>query len=388
MASQRAIKSLYYITHVDNLPSILERGILSHQRMIDENVPYTPIYDAQIVTRRQSRMTPDNKSLWEYANLFFQARNPMMYRVILESDKSQIAVLAVNRQVLRIPELFIATGNAASAESAILPFKDGCDSLDWKALNSEWWIPEDGSKRRIMAECLIPAVVPPHHIHTIYVANVQSADSIRKKVPPSVSVVPEPHMFFQPNRSYRVADNLTLIDGDMFFSKMQTLTISVNTVGVMGKGLASRAKYQFPDVYVMYEDLCKNKTLQMGQPYIYKRESSLDRELADEMISLPDPNANKWFLLFPTKKHWREKADLRGIEEGLIWFKSHYQHEGVKSLAVPALGCGLGGLEWHEVGPLMCRQLVDLDIEVAIYLPREKMPPDDQLTAQFLLERP
>lgn len=63
---------------------------------------------------------------------------------------------------------------------------------------------------------------------------------------------------------------------------MQTLAVSVNTVGVMGKGLASRVKYQFPDVYVRYQDVCKTRELELGKPYLYKRESSLDSLLADE----------------------------------------------------------------------------------------------------------
>ena len=96
----------------------------------------------------------------------------------------------------------------------------------------------------------------------------------------------------------------------MFFSRLQTLTISVNCVGVMGKGLASRSKYQFPDVYVLYQDLCKQKKLQMGKPYLHKREKSLDYELADDPLSLTNGNGETWFLLFPTKDNWRYKADI------------------------------------------------------------------------------
>jgi hypothetical protein len=173
----------------------------------------------------------------------------------------------------------------------------------------------------------------------------------------------------------------------MFFSQMQTLTISVNTVGVMGKGLASRAKYQFPDVYVVYQDVCRQKELQMGQPYIYKRESMIDAELAADPFTLTNPNANKWFLLFATKGHWRNRSDLAGIEQGLRWVEANYKLEGIKSLAVPALGCGLGQLEWRDVGPLMCKYLSRLDIDVCIYLPREgeQEIPSQMLTKGVLL---
>nr|WP_261345462.1 DUF4433 domain-containing protein [Thermogemmata fonticola] len=93
------IKSLYYITHLDNVSSILEKGILSHSRVATEGVPFTPIftpiYDASIVSNRQHRMTPDGRSLWEYANLYFQPRNPMMYRVVYEKGADYLAVLGV-----------------------------------------------------------------------------------------------------------------------------------------------------------------------------------------------------------------------------------------------------------------------------------------------------
>lgn len=195
-------------------------------------------------------------------------------------------------------------------------------------------------------------------------------------------------MFFQPTWNSRITNNLSLVEGDLFFSNMQTLTISVNTVGIMGKGLASRAKYQFPDVYVVYQDACRSKKLQMGKPYLYKRESFVDEQLADDSSSLPNPNSNKWFLLFATKRSWKENSDIKGIEDGLKWVRDNYNSEGIKSLAVPALGCGLGGLDWRDVGPLMCKYLSELDIPVAIYMPREREISNEFLSSNFLLSKP
>jgi O-acetyl-ADP-ribose deacetylase (regulator of RNase III) len=192
-------------------------------------------------------------------------------------------------------------------------------------------------------------------------------------------------MFFRPVRRFRVTDNLFLADGDMFFSTMQTLTVSVNVVGIMGKGLASRAKYQFPDVYVVYQDACRHRKLGMGKPYLYKREAFVDEELADEPGTLPEVNTNKWFLLFATKRHWRDRADLQAIREGLRWVRDNYAAEGIKSLAMPALGCGLGKLDWQDVGPVMCQELANLGIQVAIYLPRERQIPEEHLSPQYLL---
>lgn len=388
----RTVKSLFYITHRDNLPSIFRFGILSHSQVEEQRIVFTPIYNAEIVVHRKERRTPSGKSLWEYANLYFQPRNPMLYKVLSETDKNDLVILGIKPQVLEMPGTLISLGNAAHSLSPIVEVKSGLKALTtreyWKILNSDWWKTEDGTKRKIMAECLVPNSVPPTAIHSVYVASPKVAEQIRpllKEAPSPIEVVVEPHIFFQPRKQGKITDRLFWVDGDMFFSHMQTLTISVNTVGVMGKGLASRAKYQFPDVYVAYQDVCRDKRLTMGRPYLYKREASLDVSLADEPLSLPDPNANKWFLLFPTKRHWKEIADPAGIEQGLKWLLEHYKSEGIQSLAVPALGCGLGGLDWREMGPLMCRYLSQMDIQVSIYLPQEKDIPPEFLTPQFLL---
>jgi len=391
MAKRPQIENLYYIAPVENLPSILERGILSHAEVEKLNIAFTPIYDAQIVASRRQRIAPDGNSLWEFANLYFQPRNPMLYRVVREGKSKNIVVLAVKPQVLDLA-CFVTIGNAASSMSEILPKDEGLQALRskerWTMIQNDWWHSEDGSKRIIMSECLVYGVIPPDFIHTIYVASHETAEQVRQQLGSragQVAVVQDPHMFFLPRRSGKITQSLSWVDGDMFFSHMQTLTISVNIVGVMGKGLASRAKYQFPDVYVVYQDVCRKKLLEMGKPYLYKREASLDHALADEPFSLTENNAIKWFLLFPTKRHWREKSDIGDIEKGLQWIRDHYRREGIQSLAIPALGCGLGGLEWREVGPLMCRYLADLDIQVAIYLPQERKVPDKYLTAEFLL---
>lgn len=386
------VKSLYYITHIDNLASILRHGIPSHRQVDAQNIVFTPIYNAEIVAHRAQRQTPDNKSLWEYANVYFQPRNPMLYKVLSETDKKNVVILGVKPQVLETKGAFIALGNAAHSLSPIVDIKNGLKAIQgeyWPVLHSDWWKIEDGTKRKIMAECLVPNAISPNEIHSVYVINSSVAEHVRgilADIARPVEVFVEPHMFFQPNRQGRLTDRLSWVDGDMFFSQMQTLTVSVNTVGVMGKGLASRAKYQFPDIYVVYQNVCRDKSLQMGKPYLYKREGSLDQDLADEPFSLPNLNANTWFLLFPTKNHWKERSDRAGIEKGLQWLVDNYKAEGIQSIALPALGCGLGGLDWKEIGPLMCRYLTKMDITVSIYLPQEQ-PIDPQfLTSEFLLK--
>ena len=385
------IRNLYYVTHVDNLPSILEKGILSHERIEEERVQHARIYNTDIVNKRGEKNTPDQKSLWSYANLYFQPRNPMMYRVVHEKEKraKDLAVVSVLIKVLQTPGVFITDGNAANDPTQFYTPTDGLKMIgqQWKIVQSEWWNNLDGSKRKIMAECLVPHTVDKELINSIYVADEETRSRLSTIVGNrSISIIPEPKMFFQPNRRDKVGDNISLIEGDMFFSNLQTLTISVNLQGIMGKGLASRAKYQFPDVYVAYQDACRSRRITATKPYLYKREGSLDEELADFGTDLATPNAVKWFLLFATKRKWRENSRLEDIESGLDWMHRNFKQQGIQSLAMPALGCGLGGLNWKDVGPLMCKYLHGIGIDVAIYLPRERPIQQEYLTASHLLE--
>src|SRR5579859_2295514 len=91
MAKKTEIKSLYYITHIENVTSILQQGILSHSQVEAKGVAFKPIYDAGIVSNRKGKATPDRSSLWDYANLYFQPRNPMMYRVVHEKERKNLA---------------------------------------------------------------------------------------------------------------------------------------------------------------------------------------------------------------------------------------------------------------------------------------------------------
>ncbi|MHB8359949.1 MAG: DarT ssDNA thymidine ADP-ribosyltransferase family protein [Thermoplasmataceae archaeon] len=382
---------LYYITHVDNIKSIMENGILSHEKISYEKIAFTPIYKTEIVNLRRGKKTPDDKSLWYYANFYLQPRNPMLYLVKRGIGSNNIAVLACYRgPAYETENAFITDGNAASNVTNFYPVTKR--NLAFESLKDvdglDYWKEEDGTKRKMMAEVLIPESYPPAHIHSILVSNQSTKDKVEdliKDIKLKPKIIVDPRTFFDPDYESKITENLTLVKGDMFFSGLQTLTVSVNTKGVMGRGLASRAKYQFPDVYIYYQDSCKNKKLRMGHPVIYKREAALDMQLADDPLQITDPNHQTWFLLFATKDDWRNPADKQGIVDGLEWLIQNYRSEGIKSLAIPALGCGLGWLSWNEIGPILCKYLSKMDIPVQLYLPAERPIPEDQLTKSFLL---
>lgn len=145
---------------------------------------------------------------------------------------------------------------------------------------------------------------------------------------------------------------------DLFQSQCQTIVNTVNCVGVMGVGLALQFKNRFPAMYKDYKELCDNGRVKLGKPYLYKS------------LALP------WILNFPTKDHWRSVSNLSDIVSGLNYLKEHYKEWGITSLAIPALGCSHGQLEWKVVGPTMYRIIQEFDIPVEFYIPLDETVED------------
>lgn len=139
------------------------------------------------------------------------------------------------------------------------------------------------------------------------------------------------------------------IKGNLFDSPAQVLVNTVNTVGVMGKGIAKEFKIRYPQMFDIYKQKCLNKEFNIGNLFYYKAEE-------------------KWILNFPTKADWRQPSRLSYIEEGLQKFRDTYIDVGVNSIAFPKLGCGNGGLEWKDVKLVMEKYLHDLPIDIYIYL--------------------
>jgi O-acetyl-ADP-ribose deacetylase (regulator of RNase III) len=143
------------------------------------------------------------------------------------------------------------------------------------------------------------------------------------------------------------------VKGDLFQSPAQVLVNAVNTVGVMGKGIALEFKRMFPDMFHQYRDLCEAGKVSIGTLWLYK-------------------TSNKWILNFPTKQHWRHPSRIEYIEAGLSKFAETYSKMGIHSIAFPPIGCGNGQLDFAtEVQPLMEKYLRKLPIEVFIYPERK-----------------
>lgn len=139
------------------------------------------------------------------------------------------------------------------------------------------------------------------------------------------------------------------LKGDLFKSPAKILVNTVNTVGVMGKGVALEFKKQYPEMFYHYKALCEDRRLDIGNLFLWR-------------------NDEKWVLLFPTKKHWKNPSKLEYIELGLKKFAENWDKLGADSIAFPRLGCGNGGLDWAEVKPLMEKYLKNIPLQIYVYV--------------------
>jgi O-acetyl-ADP-ribose deacetylase (regulator of RNase III)/uncharacterized protein YwgA len=148
---------------------------------------------------------------------------------------------------------------------------------------------------------------------------------------------------------------LHYITGNLLDSKAEALVNTVNTVGVMGKGIALQFKNQFPNNYKQYAAACKSGSITTGKLFV-TQEASLH-------------TGSKIIINFPTKTDWRKPSEYDYIKEGLIDLVKVIKEKNIRSVAIPPLGAGNGGLDWNKVKALMEEYLTGLDCDIYIYLP-------------------
>jgi O-acetyl-ADP-ribose deacetylase (regulator of RNase III) len=146
--------------------------------------------------------------------------------------------------------------------------------------------------------------------------------------------------------------------GNLLDAPVEAVVNTVNTVGVMGKGIALMFKERFPKNYHEYVDASKTGAIQIGKMFV---------SATDEL------NGPKWVINFPTKKHWRHPTKIEWVREGLVALKDVIREKRITSIAIPPLGCGNGGLNWSDVRPLIEESLADLkDVEIIVYEPTKE----------------
>ena len=142
-------------------------------------------------------------------------------------------------------------------------------------------------------------------------------------------------------------------EGNLLLADVDALINTVNTEGVMGKGLALQFRKAFPEAFTDYERACAAGEVQVGRMHVVRR--------------LASP---RFIINFPTKQHWRQPSKLAYVRDGLRDLVSQIRALGITSIAVPPLGCGNGGLDWAEVRPLIEQAFAQLpDVRTLVFAP-------------------
>jgi O-acetyl-ADP-ribose deacetylase (regulator of RNase III) len=160
---------------------------------------------------------------------------------------------------------------------------------------------------------------------------------------------------------------INYITGNILESKAEALINTVNTVGVMGKGIALQFKKAYPNNFKAYAEACKRNEIITGKLFV-TQDSNLN-------------SGEKYIINFPTKKDWRKPSEYSYIEDGLNDLILVLSEKRIKSIAIPPLGAGIGGLEWVKVKRLIENKLKHLDIEIQVY------EPTHQIKEQLIKER-
>lgn len=133
--------------------------------------------------------------------------------------------------------------------------------------------------------------------------------------------------------------------GNLLEANVEALVNPVNTQGIMGKGLALAFKNAFPENFRAYAQACQYGQVRTGKMFTTEQQTLLEP---------------RWIINFPTKQHWRDPSKLEWIDQGLADLRAMLAEKQISSVAIPPLGCGLGGLDWELVKPLIEDALADL----------------------------
>jgi O-acetyl-ADP-ribose deacetylase (regulator of RNase III) len=147
---------------------------------------------------------------------------------------------------------------------------------------------------------------------------------------------------------------ITYCQGDLLAADVDALVNAVNTVGVMGKGIALAFKQRFPANFQAYAAACERGEVQTGRMFVTETQALL---------------GPRWIVNFPTKQHWRDPSRLEWVQDGLQDLRRFLLDAGASSVALPALGAGLGGLGWPAVRAEIEAALADLPLDIRVFEP-------------------
>jgi ssDNA thymidine ADP-ribosyltransferase, DarT len=190
------VRELHFITPIVNLPSIMDRGILCYE--LAKQLPHASVADEQVQGRRDNKQVPNGRKLHEYANTYFDARNPMMYKRL--SQRGELAVVRVSPEILDLQGAVIADGNAAASATRFDRSPEGLRMLDENRVYAHYWTDQDiwsyyEKKRQRCAEVLVPNLIAPDFLIGCYVCNGKAIKSCTDIVP-TLGAEVKKHVFF------------------------------------------------------------------------------------------------------------------------------------------------------------------------------------------------
>lgn len=190
------VTELHSIMPIANIASVMEHGILSHDRVM--RLEHADVSMADVQNRRAGKAVPGGLRLHQYANLYFCARNPMVYR--RQNERSRLCVLRVDRTVLELEGVALTTGNAASDYSRFLPSPAGLREIAFDDVFAEYWTDEDPfeqmrKKSAKCAEVLVPHCIEPRFITGAYVSGEVGRDAL-KEIGFDLPITVNANMFF------------------------------------------------------------------------------------------------------------------------------------------------------------------------------------------------
>ncbi len=146
--------------------------------------------------------------------------------------------------------------------------------------------------------------------------------------------------------------------GNLLDAEVDAVVNTVNTVGIMGKGIALMFKERYPDNFKAYETASKRGEIKVGHMFV---------------VPTSELSGPQWIINFPTKKHWLHPSKLEWIAEGLKDLRKVMEERDIRSIAIPPLGSGNGGLDWSDVRPLIEAEFIELtDVDIIVYEPTTK----------------
>ena len=363
---------IFRFAHIDNLAVCLRRGALHAPNHVpNDGLTYRTIHNVDIQKERHVTPIPcgPGGTIHDYVSFYFGYLSPMMLQLNTQrvagydEDQTPLIYLVSTAQAVQASGAGFVFSDGHGMASFTEWFDDLADlvSVDWDMVYQKFWADDptgdNDRQRRKQAEFLVYQYCPWSLIE-------ESASSTRPckarskefltNVPPCTGrlCVSEEAGIIS---GWRRREMIELTEGNILTADAEALVNTVNCVGYMGRGIALQFKQAFPENFRAYERACRDGEVQPGRMHIFRT----------GMITNP-----KYIINFPTKKHWRGKSRYEYIRSGLDALVAEVQRLGIYSIAVPPLGCGLGGLEWGRVRSMIAKALGGLpDVQVRVFEP-------------------